>query len=165
MRSHRDGSWFPGLKLSAKERRSLKAMTAGGRAVPARLWRRIRILEVLHQGRNVTQAAEAVGTYAREVRRVGWRFLDGGIGKALSDEARPKPSKMLDAKQESALVAMVCSQPPDGCARWTIRLAAEEARRRGIVATVARETIRRTFLRHDLKPWREKNVVRSQDRR
>ena len=53
---------------------------------------------------------------------------------------------------------MVCSDPPEGRARWTVRLVAEEAVKRKLVPRVGRETIRILLLSHDLKPWREKNV-------
>jgi putative transposase len=55
---------------------------------------------------------------------------------------------------------MVCSDPPEGRARWRVRLVAEEAVKRKLVPAVGRETIRILLLHHDLKPWREKNVVR-----
>lgn len=55
---------------------------------------------------------------------------------------------------------MVCGPPPAGYARWTIRVTTEEAKRRGIVADVGRETVRQVLAHHELKPWRKKNVVR-----
>ena len=57
-------------------------------------------------------------------------------------------------------LTMGCSDPPEGFARWTVRLLAEEAVKRKLVPRVGRETIRILLLHHDLKPWREKNVVR-----
>jgi hypothetical protein len=54
---------------------------------------------------------------------------------------------------------MVCS-PPEGQARWSVRLIATEAVKRKLVSAVSRETIRLLLQNHDLKPWREKNVVR-----
>ena len=56
---------------------------------------------------------------------------------------------------------MVRGDPPRGRARWTVRLVAQEAVKRRLVPSVGRETIRILLLSHDLKPWREKNVVRS----
>jgi len=156
------GRRFPGLELSPEDREALKEKTKGRSRVSARLWKRIRILELLDQGWKMFAVAEAMGTYPREVRRIGWRYLQGGLEAALGDEARPKPSKMLNDKQQAAIVAMVCSAPPSGRSRWTVVLIAEEAARRGIVARVGRETIRRLLTRHELKPWREKNVVRSE---
>ena len=156
------GQRFPGLELSLEDREALKEKTRGRSRVSSRLWKRIRIVELLDQGWKMFAIAEAMGTYPREVRRIGWRYLQGGLEAALGDDARPKPSKMLNEKQQAAIVAMVCSAPPPGRSRWTVVLIAEEAARRGIVAKVGRETIRRLLTRHELKPWRERNVVRSE---
>jgi hypothetical protein len=151
---------FPGLSLSVADRRALRAKTRGRSTISARSWRRVRILLLLDKGWNLRDTASAVGTYAREVRRVGWRYLERGLQAALTDEPRPKPSKMLDARQEAAVVALVCGPPPEGRSRWTIALIVKETTARGVTATVGRETIRRLLTRHGLKPWREKNVVR-----
>jgi hypothetical protein len=151
---------FPGLGLSARDRQFLAAQTRDGRAVSARTWKRIRILELLHEQWCLAEVAEAVGTYPREVRRVGWRYLERGVQEALRDDPRPKPSKLLDTRQQAAIVAMVCGPPPPGYARWTIRVTTEETQRRGIVADVGRETVRQVLAHHELKPWRKKNVVR-----
>src|SRR5262245_46352906 len=67
---------FPGLCLSATDRQFLAAQTRDGRAVSARSWKRIRILELLHKHWSLADVAAAIGTYPREVRRVGWRYLD-----------------------------------------------------------------------------------------
>jgi hypothetical protein len=150
---------FPGLRLKAKERREIARVMRG--AIAARTWKRMRVLQMLDEGNTLEATAKALGTYPREVRRVGWRYLERGLEAALIDERRPHPPRLLDAKQEAAVVAMVCSSPPEGYARWTVVLATVEAQRRRIVAKVGRETIRRVLADHELKPWREKNVVRS----
>jgi hypothetical protein len=151
---------FPGLHLSAKDRRFLADQTHDGRAVSARTWKRIRMLELLHAQWSLADVAEAIGTYPREVRRVGWRYVEQGVEAALTDDPRPKPPKLLDTRQQAAIVAMVCGPPPAGSVRWTIRVTTVESQRRGIVADVGRETIRQVLAHHDLKPWRKKNVVR-----
>jgi putative transposase len=56
---------------------------------------------------------------------------------------------------------MVCAAPPAGQARWTVRLIVEQAQKKKLVPRVGRETIRMLLQDHDLKPWREKNVVRA----
>lgn len=121
----------------------------------------MRMLQMLDERYTLEATAKALGTYPREVRRVGWRYLERGLQAALTDERRPHPPRLLDAKQEAAVVAMVCASPPEGHARWTVVLATVEAKRRRIVSEVGRETIRRVLADHELKPWREKNVVRS----
>ena len=159
-RKRRQGK-FPGLQLTATDRDGLRAARRGGRRLSERRWRRIRILELLDRGWKMSQTATAVGTYPREVRRVGWRYVELGLEAALTDDPRPKPPKLLDATQQAAIVAMVCGPPPPGHARWTVVLTATEAQQRGVVRKVGRETIRRLFVSHALKPWREKNVVRA----
>ena len=156
---------FTGLKLRAEDRTALLKMQRGRAPLSPRRWRRIRVLLLLDAGHSVRSTATAVGGYHREVSRVGKRYLQGGLAKALSEEPRPKPSPMLDSTQQAALVAMVCGPPPEGRARWTVRLLAVEASKRGVVDKVGRETVRIVLARHDLKPWREKNVVRSRDQR
>ena len=118
--------------------------------------------ELLDQGWTLTQTAAAMGTYPREVRRVGRRYLERGLAAALSDDPRPTPPQLWDAAQQAAIVAMVCGPPPLGHARWTIVLTAAEAQQRGVIRKVGRETIRRLFVSHALKPWRKKNVVRAE---
>ena len=156
---------FPGLRLSAKDRQFLADQTRDGRAVTARTWKRIRMLELLHEQWSLADVAEAIGTYPREVRRVGWRYLERGVPAALTDDPRPKPPPLLDTRQQAAIVAMVCGPPPAGYARWTVRVTTEETKRRGIVADVGRETVRQVLARHDAEAVAEKKCGASRGRR
>ena len=90
-----------------------------------------------------------VGERGREVRH----FLDDVLDQSGRE-------KTVVVASTSNFIAMVCSDPPEGRARWTLRLIAEQAVKRRLVPRVGRETIRVLLLNHDLKPWREKNVVR-----
>jgi|SRR5450432_2608347 len=82
------------------------------------------------------------------------------LARALYEKERPGAAEVLDESQKQHIIAMVCSDPPVGRARWTVRLVVAEAVKRRLVPRVGRETIRVLLLHHDLKPWREKNVVR-----
>jgi putative transposase len=149
---------FPGLQLSREDRDELKQIRRAA-TLTDRQWRRVQILEMLHGHWNLSEIASTLGMYPREVRRVGWRYLDLGLEQALKEDHRYTPVPCVDERQKSTIVAMVCSNPPEGRARWTVALIAEEAIRRRIVKTVSRETVRKLLADHDLKPWREKNVV------
>jgi hypothetical protein len=78
----------------------------------------------------------------------------------LYERQRPGATPLLTTVERQRIIAMVCSDPPEGQARWTVRLVAEQAVKRKLVPKVGRETVRVLLESHDLKPWREKNVVR-----
>lgn len=155
---------FPGLALSDEDRAELAARERQGDLGMLEA-RRIQILRLLDQKRTLGDAAKAAGTYPREVRRVGWRYIEGGVKRALSDEPRRRASPMLDGPQKAAIVALACSPAPEGFARWTMRLLAKEVIRRKIVPQISYETVRQALLEQKVKPWREKNVVHPGDRR
>ena len=110
------------------------------------------------QGASAPQIASLVPLTSQAIRNIGRRYQRGGLERALYERQRPGAAEVLDQGQKQRLIAMVCSSPPAGRARWTVRLVAEEAVKRKLVPRVGRETIRILLLSHDLKPWREKNV-------
>ncbi len=113
-------------------------------------------LRQLAKGITAPKAAEVIGLTAKAVRQIAHRYNRGGLDRALYDKQRPGASALLDDSQKQRIIAMVCSSPPEGRARWTVRLIVEEAVRRKLVPSVGRETIRVLLERHELKPWREK---------
>jgi transposase len=110
------------------------------------------------------QIAKLVQLTPQAVRRLGHRYAQAGLDAALYERPRPGAAEVLDTSQKQRIIAMVCGDPPEGQARWTVRLVAEEAVKRKLVPRVGRETIRILLLHHDLKPWREKNVVHRRPR-
>ena len=87
------------------------------------------------------------------------RYEEEGLGTALYEKPRPGKARALNEVQGQRIVAMVCGPPPEGRARWSVRLIAEEAVKRKLAPRVGRETIRILLQSHDLKPWREKKLV------
>ncbi len=122
----------------------------------------LRALALLRLAQDVSapQIAKAIPLTAQAIRRLGHRYQEAGLEAALHEKQRPGAAEVLDRSQKQRIIAMVCADPPEGRARWTVRLVAEEAVKRKLVPLVGRETIRILLLHHDLKPWREKNVVR-----
>ena len=117
-------------------------------------------LRQLAQGVTAPRVAEGLPITAKAVRQIAYRYKKGGLDRALFDRQRPGAKALLDDSDKQRIVAMVCGTPPEGRARWTVRLIAEEAVTRKLVPRAGRETIRILLENHDLKPWREKNVVR-----
>ena len=147
------------LKLGKKERLQISSMLTKGRE-SARVLRRAMILRQLDEGQTGAQVARNVGVARKTVRTIAGRFEEEGLDSALHEKPRPGKAPALDIGQNQRVIAMVCSPPPEGQARWSVRLIATEAVKRKLVPTVSRETIRLLLQNHDLKPWREKNVVR-----
>jgi putative transposase len=147
------------VQLGKSDRQRLAAMLAKGRE-PARVLRRASMLRQLDQGQTAAQVAGNVGVARKTVRAIARRYEEQGLESALYEKPRPGKQRVLDAGQSQRIVAMVCGSAPEGRARWSVRLIAEEAVKRKLVQQVGRETIRILLQTHELKPWREKNVVR-----
>ena len=86
--------------------------------------------------------AEAFDVSVDTVRRTRLRFLRSGLKAALHERPRSGAPNKLTMDQETALIALACSKPPEGHRRWTVRLLAEEAVKRGLVPGVVAETLR-----------------------
>ncbi len=74
----------------------------------------------------------------------------------MSELPRPGAERKLGVVDESLLVAVACSKPPKGRARWTLQLLADEMVRLTVHDSVSDETIRRRLDELQLKPWQEK---------
>ena len=147
------------VQLRKKDRKRIAGMLQKGWE-SARLLRRALILRQLDQGQTARQVASQVGVACKTVRAIARRYEDEGLESALYERPRPGQERRLDTGQSQRIIAMVCGPPPQGQARWSVRLIVREAVKRKLAPGVGRETIRILLQSHDLKPWREKNVVR-----
>ncbi len=151
------------IEVSPRDQKDLKRLLGGG-VQPVRVVLRALALLQLAKGVSAPQIARVVPLTAQAIRKLGHRYQQEGLEGALYEKQRPGAAELLDNSQKQRIIAMVCSDPPEGRARWTVRLVAEEAVKRKLVPQVGRETIRILLLHHDFKPWREKNVVRGRSR-
>jgi transposase len=149
------------IHLSRRERQALDRLLSGG-LQPVRTVLRALVLRQMDEGRSAPEAGASVGLSAKAAWQIARRFQQGGLERALWEAARPGKAPALDAEQRQRIIAVACSSPPEGRSRWTVRLLTEEVIRRKLVPRVGRETIRVLLESHDLKPWREKNVVRGE---
>ena len=147
------------FQLRAQDRRALEALLRGG-VQQVRVVVRAMALLRLGRGDSAPQVAEVVRLTPPAVRKIAQRYRTGGMARAVFEAHRPGAAEVLAPSDKQRIIAMVCSAPPPGAARWTVRLVAEHAVKRKVVPRVGRETIRVLLQSHDLKPWREKNVVR-----
>ena len=148
------------IAVSRKDRLAIDEVLNAG-AQPVRVTFRALALLHLADGATAPDTARALRKITpKAVRSIAHRYQEGGLDRALYEKPRPGAAPLLSASEKQRIVAMVCSDPPEGQARWTVRLIAEEAVKRKLVPRAGRETIRILLQSHDLKPWREKNVVR-----
>lgn len=150
------------FRLKSEERHAIKKLLNKGKE-SVRVIKRAQILRLFDKGYTSPKIAEIVEMNAVTIRDIGKRYLEEGLKRALYDLPRPGNKRLLSEKQSNQIIALVCSDPPEGYDRWTIELLSTESIKKGIVPTVGRETIRILLKTHDLKPWREKNVVHSGD--
>ena len=147
------------IELSRQERKQVEQLLSGG-VQPVRAVIRALVLRQIDAGRTTVEAGAAVGISAKTAWEIGKRYQEGGLEEAIYDAPRPGQKPLLDTEQGQRIIAMVCGPPPAGRARWSVRLIAQEAVKRKLVEHVGPETVRILLQNHDLKPWREKNVVR-----
>jgi transposase len=93
------------------------------------------------------QIAEALDVGIATVPRIRRRFVESGLADALSPYRGGKRlyETKLDGTQEAHLIALACSAPPDGQARWSLRLLARRMVELGHVDTLSHETVRQTL--------------------
>lgn len=130
------------LKLSPKDRRTLKGFRAKGRHM-ARELNRAHILAALDRKIPESQIMEVLGVGRTAIWRTRAAYLEGGLAFAIEDVARAGKPKRYRTDEEAQVAALACSDPPPGAARWTVALLTEAARNHPKMAEISRETIRR----------------------
>jgi transposase len=148
------------VRLSSEEREQLLTLVSTGRAAAAKLLHaRILLKAAVEVGaRHWTDAemAEALDTSASTVHRVRQAWVEQGMEAAL---ARKPPTgrqyRKLDGAQEAQLIAVACSVPPAGRARWTLKLLADKLVALDIVDTIGPECVRTTLKKTTLNPGRK----------
>ena len=136
--------------LAEQERAELRGLVGAG-AAPARMLTRARILLKADHGEGGPGWSDAAVAGALDVNpstvlRVRRQFVAEGLAAAL---ARKRPDRVyaraLDGRQEAHLVALACGGPPEGRARWTLRLLAGELVRLEVIEAVSHETVRQAL--------------------
>jgi len=152
------------IDVTKKDQQELRKLVKGGVQQVRVVLRALALLQLAEHA-SAPRIAKVVQLTPQAIRRLGHRYQQAGLDGALYEKQRPGAAEVLDTNQKQRIIAMVCAPPPGGQARWTVRLVAEEAVKRELVPRVGRETIRIPLLHHDLKPWREKNVVHRRPKR
>lgn len=123
----------------------------------ARVIYRANALNLRHKGLTAAEVADFLEITARTVFNIERNYEQLGLSRALHDDPRPGAPIQFDDRIKSKIVALVCTDPPDGFDRWTLDLIQEKSVKEGIVDSIGRETIRVILQEHDLKPWQQRS--------
>lgn len=147
------------VTLTDEQRGRLERLIAAGIA-PARQLTHARILLKADQGPEGPswiddRIAEAVEVSQPTVSRVRKQFIEEGLEAALNRRAPTREYlRKLDGEQEARLVALACSTPPEGRARWSLRLLADKLVELKVVEEVSYQTVGRTLKQTSSSPGR-----------
>jgi homeodomain-containing protein len=139
------------VRLSAQEREQLQALVRKGKG-PARRLLKARILLKADAseggpGWSDSKIIAALDTSASMLYRVRKQLVEEGFETVLSRKQRATPAvaRIFDGEKEAKLIALACSKPPKGRARWTLRLLENKVVELGIVDRASDSTIHRTL--------------------
>ena len=146
------------VRLSAEERDRLEALLRKGKS-PAQQLLKARILLKADvsdggEGWSDSRIVEAMETSPSMVYRVRKQLVEEGFEAVLSRKQRAMPAvaRIFDGEREAKLIALACSKPPAGRARWTLRLLEEKVVELAIVDRASDSTIGRALKKTVLSP-------------
>ena len=128
------------VRLSAEDRTQLQGLIRRGQH-SARVINRARILLKTDEGWSASQVA-ALDTSQRTVFRTKRRYAEEGLDGVLHDHPQANRYRKLDDRGEAHLIALACSDAPEGHDHWTLRLLADKAVELGVVPSLSHETVR-----------------------
>ena len=129
------------VQLSVEERTQLEGLIRRGQR-SARVINRARILLKTDEGWSASQVATALDTSQRTVFRTKRRYAEEGLDGVLHDHPQANRYRKLDDRGEAHLIALACSDAPEGHDHWTLRLLADKAVELGLVDSLSYETVR-----------------------
>ena len=142
------------VRLTPEEREELTELINKGKTQAYRIKHANILLAVDADGPNWSdeRAAEAFGCHTNSVGNVRQRFVEQGVGAAIERKKQQAPSRnrVLDGEKEARLIALACSAPPEGRAKWTLQLLADKLVALQVVDAVSNQTVRRTLKKTNL---------------
>ncbi len=140
------------ITLTESERAELRKLISTGKGAARRL-AHARVLLKADQGLTDERIAREVEVGTATIERVRRRFVEEGLAASLDPQRPEKPRvHKIDGEVEAHLVALACSSPPEGKARWTLRLLADKLVELEYLPEVSHETVRQALRQTSLPP-------------
>jgi hypothetical protein len=136
------------VTLTKDERGALRELTSKGRHNSQKILNSLILLSCDKSEFNANHStneeiSRILNISMRKIDRVKKRFVEEGLEVALNGEKRNRIyAKKVDGDFEAHLVALSCSEPPEGFARWSLRLLADQVVELGYIENISHETIR-----------------------
>lgn len=127
------------LELSADDREFLQGLVKKS-SLRVKVFQRAQSFLALDAGQSLHKVASGIGVNYNTVAAWRDRYKQKGL-LALEDEPRSGRRPHIDGGQRAQLTALACSTPPEGHARWSLRLLADKAVELGLVATISHQHI------------------------
>ena len=129
------------FKLKPMDREFLINLTKTGNR-NSREFERAYILLALDKGKKHEEITEFYNVSRITIWRVKSKYLKSGVQEAIKDEPRPGQPIKYSETEQAEIIAMACSNAPEGRARWTLRLLEKTLKKQNGMSTINRETIR-----------------------
>lgn len=129
------------IKLRPSEIEFLRTFKSSGKR-SQREYDRANILLLLDKGKLDAEIVDFLGIERTTVWRTRKRYLEEGLEKSLQEKERSGQPKKYGGKQEAEIIALACSDPPQGRAKWSLELLTEKLSHQKGLKSINRETIR-----------------------
>ena len=126
------------VELSTEEKAELQLIVKQGRHA-SRVIRRAQTLLWIDEGKSDKEIAKLHDARLATVGNTRKKWV---LERTVEDKPRPGRPRVLDGKQEAMLVALACSDAPDGVEEWTMQLLADRVIELGLVESISDETVR-----------------------
>lgn len=138
------------VRLTEEERDELQGIVHRGKVAAAKRTRAQMLLKAdagpEGSGPTDEQVAQSLEVSTRAVNRVRKAYVEEGLSAAIERKPRrAQPRRKLDGAAEAHLVAVACSPPPAGQARWTLQLLSDKLVELHVVESISRECVRQTL--------------------
>ena len=112
-----------------------------------------------------TDIAGAYDVSTKKVEQLKKRFVEEGFAAALYRKSVTNAHRRkMTGDEEAHLIALYCSQAPEGQERWTLRMLADKMVELALIDSISHETIRRTLKKMNFNRGKSKNGVSRQNK-
>jgi len=151
------------VKLTAEQRELLEELTSKG-TMKVRAYKRVQVLLLANEGQASSpktdeQISEQVNTSIATVQRVRQRFVLAGLDGALKEKPRSGAPPKITSRQRAQITSLACSEPPEGYARWSLRLLATKLVELEMLDQISHDSVARVLKKTTLSRTSNDNGV------